>query len=120
MTTQNSYYDLDKALADLDAEPIRVKVRGRKLEFRPQISTYLVLRLVRMTEAGTDEGLDNVETLMDFWRHLFGDENFKVLTEDLGLSIREMTALQQYLLSQYGVTDDGQQEEALDTGANPQ
>lgn len=119
MARTDTYYDLDAALADLDAEPIRVKVKGRKFDFPSTISTHLVLRLAKIAEAGDVESRD-VDTLMDFWRHLFGQENFRVLVDELNLSLRELRVLQDHLLSQYGVTDDATDDQEASTEVNPQ
>jgi len=106
----NKYKDFDAAITEADKEPIQFKMAGQEYELPSQLPARVVLTQMRfMDESG---GLPQ-NSLPEWLESLVGKDNLDDML-DKGATWNQLDELLQWLLTEYGIAGDGEEEVEVD------
>lgn len=106
------YKDFDAQAKESNKEPITIKLNGKVFNFPPALPARTVLAQMRWMD---ETGSMPTAAIPEWLGSIVGDDVMEEILED-GATWEQLEDLLEFLLKEYNVSPDGEEEVAVDEG----
>lgn len=106
------YMDFDAGAKESAKEPITIKLNGKTYQFPPALPARTVLAQMRWMD---ETGAMPTAAIPEWLSSIVGEDIMEEILED-GATWEQLEQLLEFLLKEYNVTPDGEEEVAVDEG----